>query len=333
VPLNHRILLAARPSGPAGPECFSVIEEPAPEPGPGQALVRVEYLSIDPTIRGWMDRDTYLPAIPVGEVIRSGAAGEVVASKHPAYPVGSRAFGLLGWQEYALVGDGAAEAMPLPDGLTLEDALSVYGTTGLTAYFGIFDIGHPEPGETFVVSGAAGGVGSIAGQIAKHVVGCRVIGIAGSPEKCRWVVDDLGFDACIDYKAEDVPARLAELCPDGIDVYFDNVGGPILDAVLAHLALRARIVACGAISQYNDLDHGYGVRNLFALISQRGRMEGFILLDYLDRFLDGVLELATWVQEGKVRSRVDVVEGLEHAPEALDRLFTGANLGKVIVRL
>ncbi len=328
---NRRIILRERPEGRPGDECFEVREEPIGELGPGQALVEVEYLSIDPTIRGWIAYDTYLPAVPIGDVVRSGGAGRVVASNHDAYPVGALVFGLTGWQEYAVI-DDSSPASVLPEGTDLTDALSVYGTTGITAYFGLLDVGRPEPGETVLVSGAAGATGSVVGQIAK-IVGCHVVGIAGTDDKCRWLVDELGFDAAINYRDEDVGRRIGELCPQGVDVFFDNVGGSILEAALDHIALKARIVLCGSISGYNDTDPQPGPRNLFQLTVQRARMEGFIVLDYLERFPEAALTLAGWVAEGRIRHRVDVVEGLERAPEALNRLFDGTNTGKQLVKV
>jgi NADPH-dependent curcumin reductase len=327
--VNRRIVLASRPRGKPGPECYREDREAVPEPADAEVVVRVRWLSIDPTIRGWMERDTYLPAIPVGDVIRSGGAGEVLASRRDDIPIGTRVFGMVGWQDYAVLG-ADTPVLPIPEGISYEDALSVYGITGLTAYFGLEDIGKPRAGETVVVSGAAGGVGSIAGQIAK-LRGCRVVGIAGTDEKCDWVVDELGFDACINYRTEDVDARLGKLCPDGIDVYFDNVGGEILDAALAHINLHARIPLCGAISTYNDTEVASGLRNIRNLISQRGLMQGFIILDYQERFLEAILQLGTWVADGKLVSRVDVVDGLSQAPAGLSRLFDGDNIGKVLV--
>jgi NADPH-dependent curcumin reductase CurA len=321
--VNRRIVLRVRPEGRPGDECFELREAPVPELGPNQALLAVEYLSIDPTIRGWIAYDTYLPAVPVGEVVRSGGAGRIVASTRDDFPVGALAFGLV---------DDASPASVLPEGTDLTDALSVYGTTGITAYFGLLDVGRPERGDTVLVSGAAGATGSVAGQIAK-ILGCRVVGIAGTEEKCRWLVDELGFDAAIDYRAEDVDRRIGELCPDGVDVFFDNVGGPILEAALNHIALRARVVLCGSISGYNDVEPQPGPRNLFQLTVQRGRMEGFIVLDYLERFPEAALTLAGWVAEGRIEHRVDVVEGLERAPEALNRLFDGTNTGKQLVKV
>jgi NADPH-dependent curcumin reductase CurA len=241
-------------------------------------------------------------------------------------------FGLTGWQDYAVADSGARAMTVLPPGIPLLDAISVYGVTGMTAYFGMLEIGRPDEGETVVVSGAAGATGSIAGQIAK-IKGCRVVGIAGSDEKCAWVTNKLGYDACINYRTDDVAARLRETCPNGVDVFFDNVGGEILNAVLALINLRARIALCGAISTYNTPEPLPGPSNYRQLIVQRGRMEGFIILDYIDRFPEAQLQMASWVVDGKIQHAEDVVAGLENAPAALNRLFTGANTGKVIVKV
>ena len=328
----RRILLAARPSGLVDADTLRIDDTAAvPEPAEGQALVRVGHLSIDPTIRTWMDdAPGYLPPIGIGDVVRSGGIGEVVASRSDALAVGDTVFGMLGWQEYALV-DGADGSMTVvPPGLDPAVVLGVLGVTGMTAYFGITDIGRPQPGATVVVSGAAGATGSVTGQIARIEGAARVVGIAGSAEKCAWLVDELGFDHAINYRDEDVGARLRETCPDGIDVYFDNVGGTILDACLANLAMRARVVLCGAISQYNE-DRPVGPRNYLQLIVKRARMEGFLILDYLDRFPEAQMRMAGWVMEGRIQHREHVVDGLEHAGEALNLLFSGGNTGKVVV--
>ena len=326
---NHRITLAQRPVGEVGPECFATDDVPVESPGPGQALAAVEWLSIDPTIRGWMSQDTYLPAIAVGEPIRSGGIGTVIESNSDALPVGASVFGMTGWQQYALMDAGSTV---LPEGVEPEAALSVFGVTGLTAYFGLLEIGRPVEGETVLVSGAAGATGSIVGQIAK-IKGCRVVGIAGTDEKCAMLTDEFGFDAAINYRTDDVSAAIGAACPNGVDVFFDNVGGDILEAALDHLAMRGRVVLCGAISQYNDTEPRPGPPNLMNLVINRGRMEGFIIMDYMDRALEAMLELGTWVAEGKLVYKTDIVEGLDNAPAALNRLFTGANLGKVMVKL
>jgi NADPH-dependent curcumin reductase CurA len=256
---------------------------------------------------------------------------EVVESRREGFAPGDLVMGMVGWQDYWLIGpDDMANVVP--PGLPVEDVLSIYGATGVTAYLGIEDICAIQPGESFVVSGAAGGVGSVAGQLARVKGAGTVIGIAGTDEKCRWCVEDLGFDACINYKTEDVAARLAELCPDGIDVYFDNVGGPILDAVLANLAIGARIAVCGAISGYTEAQPP-PVYNTPNLIMQRATMQGFLVLDSIDRFPDAVMALLPLVMEGKLKYAVEVVDGLEHAPATLNRLFTGDHTGKLIVRI
>jgi len=330
--VNRRILLAARPHGLVTEECLDRVEEPVPEPADGEVLLRVLALSVDPTNRVWMrEEDSYLPAVEIGAVVRAAGLAQVVTSRREGFAEGDLVMGMPGWQDYWLLRpDDLANVVP--PGLEPSDLLSIYGGTGITAWFGIEDVCALQAGESFVVSGAAGGVGSVAGQLAKLKGASPVVGIAGSDDKCRWVVDELGFDACINYKTEDVAARLVELCPEGIDVYFDNVGGEILDAVLAHLAIGARIAVCGAISTYNE-DEPTGVRNTPNLIMQRARMEGFLVLDYVDRFLEAIMGLAPLVAEGKLRYAVETVDGLEHAPETLNRLFTGDHSGKLIINV
>ena len=258
----------------------------------------------------------------------------MIASNSSRYAVGDTVFSMMGWQDHAVIDEGAASAQVVPPGLEPTAVLSVFGVTGMTAYFGLLDIGQPKPGDTVVVSGAAGATGSVVGQIAKIKGAERVIGIAGTDEKCAWLVDELGFDAAINYKTDNIGARLRELCPKGIDVYFDNVGGEILDTCLGQLALKGRVVCCGAISAYND-DRAdiYGLKNYFTLITRRARMEGFLILDYLDRFPEAQGEMFGWVLDGKVKHAEHVVDGLENAPDALNLLFTGGNTGKVIVRV
>jgi len=314
--------------------CFEMVEVPVPEPGDGEAVVQIEYLSLDPAMRGWVrDEPSYLPPVPIGDVMRSGAAGHVVASKDPSFPVGTAVMGMLGWQEHALIG-GATGAMvnALPEGIGLVDALSLFGSTGLTAYFGLLDVGQPQEGETLVVSGAAGGVGSIVGQIGK-IVGCHVVGIAGTKEKCTWVVDELGFDACIDYRTENVVDALCKACPNGIDVYFDNVGGDILDAALQTMNDFGRIVACGMISRYNDAELAPGPRHIANVVTRRLRMQGFIVMDYLGRLMEAAMQLGAWAAEGKLQNRVHVVDGFHNAPTAVNMLFAGQNMGKLVVKV
>jgi NADPH-dependent curcumin reductase CurA len=330
---NRRLVLAERPTGMVQEQTFRLEESEVPEPGDGEALARVRYLSIDPTIRGWMDdAPGYLPPIAIDEVIRSGGVAEVVRSNSDQYKPSDLLFGFTGWQEY-VVASAARGYQALPEGVSPTMALNLFGVTGMTAYFGLLDVGRVKEGDVVVVSGAAGATGSTVGQIAKIKNAAKVIGIAGGPQKCAWIVQELGFDEAIDYKSQDVAARLREIAPDGIDLYFDNVGGPILDACLAQLALRGRVVLCGAISGYNDRAAVKGPANYSNLIIKRGRMEGFLILDYFDRMPEGQAEMAGWLAEGKIKSSEHVVNGLENAPQALNLLFTGGNTGKVMVKL
>jgi NADPH-dependent curcumin reductase len=332
--MNRQWLLASRPQGMVAPSDFELREGEVPEPGEGEALVRNIYLSLDPAMRGWIsDAPSYMPPVGIGEVMRGGCVGRVERSRHPQLQEGSLVAGMFGWQDYALA--GASDRVPpsrIPDGVPPTLALGALGMTALTAYFGLKEIGRPQEGETVVVSGAAGATGSVVGQIAK-IRGCRVVGIAGGPEKCAWIVDELGFDGAIDYRGEKVAARLRALCPDGIDVYWDNVGGEILEAALANLAMHARVVLCGAISQYNAESAPSGPRNYMNLLVKRSRMEGFLVFDYFDRTAEAMAELAPWVMEGRIRHREDVREGLESAPEALVSLFEGTNTGKLLVKI
>jgi NADPH-dependent curcumin reductase CurA len=327
---NRRIILAERPTGIVDDSIVHLEEQDAPEPGPGQALARVRYLSIDPTIRTWMnDAPGYLPPIGIGEVIRSSGIAEVTESHSDQYAPGDLVFGLTGWQDWVLADEGAMQK--LPEGITPTLALNVFGVTGMTAYFGLIDVGKVREGDVVVVSGAAGATGSTVGQIARIKGAKTVVGIAGSDEKCAWIVDELGFDAAINYKTDDVPKALRSACPDGIDLYFDNVGGPILNACLGQIAMRGRVVLCGAISGYNDPNPPAGPSNYINLLIRRGRMEGFIILDYFSRFAEAQADMGRWVAEGKIKAVEQLVEGLENAPDALNLLFTGGNTGKVIV--
>ncbi|MCB0960733.1 MAG: NADP-dependent oxidoreductase [Acidimicrobiales bacterium] len=331
---NRRMILAQRPTGMVDDTIVTMEEAPVPEPGDGEYVVKVSHVSIDPTIRTWMDdAPGYLPPIGIGEVVRSGGLGTVVASRNDEFPVGTTVFGMLGWQDYALVDGTPGTGNVVPDGMDPTAVLSVFGVTGMTAYFGLLDVGEPKEGDVVVVSGAAGATGSVVGQIAKLKGAGKVVGIAGGPEKCRWIVEELGFDEAIDYKAGDVGEALSAACPEGIDVYFDNVGGEILDAVLERISIGARVVLCGAISAYNDRGSAYRLKNSFMLIMRRAKMQGFLILDYLDRFPEAQGEMFGWVLDGKVKHAVHVVEGLERTPEALNLLFTGGNTGKVIVAL
>src|ERR1700733_15035382 len=283
---NRQWLLARRPEGVIQDSDFNFVETEASTPGEGEVLVRSIMLSVDPTQRGWIAFDTYLPAVKIGEVVRSMGAGRIVASKNPDFAVGDIVSGLVGWQDYVVM-NPKGQLNKLPPGAPLELAMSVFGATGITAFFGLLEVGRPVSGETIVVSGAAGATGSVVGQIAK-IKGCRVIGLAGGAEKCRWLMDEARFDAAIDYKSENVPARLKELCPKGIDIFFDNVGGAVLDAALARLAMRGRIVLCGGIANYNAMEPAPGPKNYLNLVVQRGRMEGFLVLDYMSGAARGI---------------------------------------------
>jgi NADPH-dependent curcumin reductase len=332
---NRRWLLAKRPHGPVKDDDFRMVTEAIPTPGDGEFVVRVTHLSFDPTQRGWLvDAPSYLPPVQIGEVMRAGAVGQVVASNHPGYPVGERVNGTFGWQDYALSdGSGSRTATIVRTGVSAEQALGVFGVTGLTAYFGLMDLGQPKAGETVLVSGAAGATGSVVVQIAKNL-GCKVIGIAGGPDKCAWVRDVARADACIDYKNQDVRAELRALAPRGVNIFFENVGGEILEAGLDNIAQNARVVLCGGISSYNAVGElPPGPRNYMQLVIKRARMEGFIILDYAPRFGEAVQKLAGWIAEGKMNTAVDMQEGLENAPATLRRLFEGKNLGKQLLRL
>ena len=331
---NTQWVLASRPQGMVEPANFERREEEVGKPGESQLLLRNLYLSLDPAMRGWMsDAPSYIPPVQIGEVMRGGCVAEVVASGHDDFAQGDLVFGMFGWQEYAVVDvAGPAPVSKLPAGVSPTDALSALGWTSLTAYFGLEDVGKPQPGETVVVSGAAGATGSVVGQLAK-LKGCRVIGIAGGPEKCAWLTDELGFDGAIDYRSEDVSRRLKELCPDGIHVFWDNVGGEILEAALNRLAMHGRVVFCGAISGYNEDAPPPGPRNYVNILVRRARVEGFLVFDYVDQMPQALAELAPLVQSGQLKTREDIREGLDSAPEALVDLFTGANIGKLMVHI
>jgi len=327
---NRQIRLVQRPTGLVTEDDFEMVEAPMPELAEGEALMRTMYLGMDATVRTWLNRgEGYLPAVEIGEVVRCSGIGPIVATNCDAYTVGDLVMGLPGWSEFGVCRDDLYTTK-LDPGSPMLARMSVFGATGAAAYFGLLDIGQPQPGEAVVVSAAAGATGSLVGQIAK-IKGCRVVGIAGSDEKCAWVVDELGFDACINHRTDDLSARLKELCPDRVDIYFDNVGGPILDAVLGGLAQHGRVVLCGAIAVYNEHGRPPGPANYLNLIARRGTMRGFITLDYWDRFDECVAQLGAWADEGRLRWREQIVDGLEHAPDALNMLFTGENMGKVIV--
>jgi len=330
--INHQFRLAARPVGIPKRSDWTYADEPVRDLGDGELLVKVLYISLDPAMRGWMNEGrSYIAPVAIGAVMRALAAGRVAASRNPAFADGDLVSGSFGVQEYAISnGEGVTRVdtrlAPLPV------HLSTLGMTGMTAYFGLLDVGQPKPGETVVVSGAAGAVGAVAGQIAK-IKGCRVVGIAGGADKCRYIVDELGFDAAIDYKSEDVRGSLKRHCPQGVDVYFDNVGGEILDTVLSLLARRARVVICGAISQYNNTTPVKGPSNYLSLLVNHARMEGFVVFDYAGRYGEAGRELAGWMAEGRVKSREHVVAGLESFPDALLMLYKGENFGKLLLKV
>lgn len=334
---NRQWLLTRRPAGMVAESDFQLVERPVPEIGPGEVLGRLRWLSFEPAMRGWMDdRPSYIAPVELGAPMRAPGLAEVVASNDPAYAPGDVVFGMMSWSEF-VTGRWSAETAgrgyrQVPPDVTPELALGPLGSTGLTAYVGMLDVGRPEPGDTVVVSAAAGATGSVAAQIAR-IKGCRVVGIAGGAEKCRWLLDEARLDAAIDYRNADVGRRLRELCPAGVNVYFENVGGDALEAVLDNLALGARIALCGLISGYNDLDAGSGPRNLFQLIVRRASIRGLLLWDFVDRIPEAFAELRRWVDAGEIAWRVDVQEGFEHVPRTFLRLFTGANEGKQLLRL
>jgi NADPH-dependent curcumin reductase CurA len=332
-PLNAQCRLAARPVGLPKPSDWEIVEEPAGEPRGGEFRVEVEFLSVDPAMRSWMNAGrSYVPPVGVGEVMRAAGIGRVTDSRHPDFHIDEHVYGVFGVQRYA-VSDGSGVRRV---DITLAPApvhLGVLGLSGLTAYFGLLDVGRPEPGQTVVVSGAAGSVGSAVGQIAR-IKGCRAIGIAGGENKCRWLVDELGFDAAIDYKRGELSAQLREHAPDGIDVFFDNVGGEVLEAALSRLARGARVVLSGAISQYNAAEAPRGPANYMQLLVRRASMTGFVIFDYADRYGEGAAQLAEWLRSGELRSREDVVRGdVDQFPEVLLRLFRGENMGKLVLAL
>lgn len=333
--VNRQWVLASRPQGMVSEANFEYREVPIPEPGDGEVLLRNLYLSFDPTQRGWMeDRESYLPPVGIGEVMRAGSVAQVVTSRHPDFAAGSLVQTTGGWQDFLVTRPdaGILGLNRLPDGVPPTLALGALGVTGLTAYWGMLDLGKPQPGETVLVSGAAGATGSVAGQIAR-IKGCRVVGIAGGEAKCRWLENTARFDAVIDYKREDVDARIGALCPDKVDVFFDNVGGSILEAALNHINMRARVVLCGGISGYNASEPLPGPSNLMNLVVMRARMEGFIVIDYLGRSQQAVTDLMGWLSSGELVHQEDVQEGFENIPATLTRLFTGRNIGKQLLKI
>lgn len=335
--VNRRFILRERPVGDFDPRVLQRVEEAVPTPGPVQALVRNLYLSLDPTNRVWMNEEpSYLPPVGLGEVMRGIGVGEVVASNTSAYRVGAKVSGLLGWQDYAIISEHDAlrprvipSILPVP----LTSTLGVLGTNGMTAYFGLLDIGKPKRGETVVISAAAGGVGSIAGQIAK-IYGARVVGIAGSHDKCDWLTHELGFDAAICRRDADWKEKLAAACPDGVDVDFENVGGEMMEAVLKLMNKHGRVVLCGMISQYGkSMADTMGPRNFGEILIRRLKVQGLIILDYFPRFPLAQLRMLWWLKRGRIKERSTIVRNLDNAPHALVQLFNGENLGKMLVEI
>jgi NADPH-dependent curcumin reductase CurA len=333
---NHQVRLASRPVGLPTRDNWRFSSEPVAEPGPGGVLVKTLSLSLDPAMRGWMNEGkSYIPPVEIGAVMRAGGVGKVIASNNAAFAVGDYVNAGLDVQEYCLIPEEQIKRsgmFKIDARMGLTTWLNVLGMPGMTGYFGLMDVGQPKAGETVVVSGAAGAVGQTVGQMAK-LKGCRVVGIAGGTAKCDWVVNELGFDACIDYKSGDVKAGLKEHCPKGVDIYFDNVGGDILDAVLTRINRKARIIICGAISQYNNTTPVQGPKNYLSLLVNRARMDGIVVFDYADRYAVAIAEMAGYLKDGKMKSKEDVVQGLENFPETLLKLFNGENFGKLVLQV
>lgn len=330
--MNKQLLFVKRPVGEVETSTWTLETNPVPEIEDGQLLIKQHYISLDPAMRGWMNNSkSYIEPMAIGSVMRAGSVGEVIASKNPKFKVGEYLAGTGGVQQYTAT-DGKGYYPVEPKMAPLPTYIGTLGMPGMTAYFGITEVGKIKEGDTVLVSGAAGAVGSIVGQVAK-IKGCKVVGIAGGAEKCAYVVDELGFDACIDYKNENVASRFKEECPKGIDVYFDNVGGEILDIALSRLKMHARIVICGAISQYNNKTAIKGPSNYLALLVSRATMQGMVVFDYADRYKEGAMQLGQWMAQGKLKSREDIYEGIENFPETFQRLFSGDKMGKLVLKV
>jgi NADPH-dependent curcumin reductase CurA len=331
---NRQLILRSRPKGLLASGDLQLLETPVPTITDGQALARVKYLSIDPTMRLWMVADTYLPAVAIGDVMRAAGFAEVVESRHKDFKKGSKVIGLTGLQDYCVIDPAQKHGVfrKVPSIPLVSDTafLGVLGITGITAYFGMTDIAKPQKGETLVVSAAAGATGSIAGQIGK-IHGCRVVGIAGGAEKCKWIIEDLGFDAAVDYKQPDWKEKLAAATPKGVDIDYENVGGEIMHEVLERMNLHGRVVLCGLISGYTKGDPA--LESFAMVLVKRLRVQGFIVLDYMDRYMEAAKQLGKWKMFGKLKDRETIVEGLEKAPEAINMLFTGGNIGKLMVKV
>ena len=331
--MNKQLKLAKRPVGLPQADTWTLETSPIPTPKEGEVVIKQLYISLDPAMRGWLnDVRSYIPPVQIGEVMRAGSVGQVIASKHPHYKVGMYLSGYGGVQQYVVTdGSGGWYAVD-PSLAPLPTYIGTLGMPGMTAYFGILEVGAIKEGEVVLVSGAAGAVGSIVGQIAK-IKGCRVVGIAGGPEKCKYLIDELGFDGAIDYKNEDVRAGIRRECPKGIDVYFDNVGGEILDIALTRIRRHARIVICGAISQYNNTTAIKGPSNYLSLLVNRARMEGMVVMDYAKDYKKAAMEMGMWIAQGKMKSKEDVYEGIENFYDTFLRLFSGEKLGKLVLKI
>jgi NADPH-dependent curcumin reductase len=334
MPSSRQVKLAARPVGEVKASDFEVAEAPVPEPGDHQFVVELTHISIDPAMRGWMnDVRSYIAPVGIGEVMRAGGIGRVIASRHDGFAEGELVRGMFGVQEHAASDGAGVDKITQTDGASLAAHLGVLGMTGMTAYFGLLDVGRVKPGDTVLVSGAAGAVGSVVGQLAK-IKDARAVGIAGGAEKCGMLVEELGFDAALDYKSDDFRSELRNHTPDGVDVYFDNVGGEILDLALTRLARGARVAICGAISQYNNAAPAPGPSNYMMLLVSRATMAGFLVFDYVDRFPEAVADMSKWLAEGRLKSIEDTVRGdIASFPDMLARLFKGQNTGKLVLEL
>ncbi len=333
---NRQFRLKERPAGRISDANFDFVTQPVPEVCDGQALVRNLYLSLDPTMRIWMtDVPQYMPPVKIGDVMRGSGLGQVLDSKCKDYKKGDIVTGLLGWQDYSVIDAAdkmAPQVLPKLLPIPLTAMLGPAGMTGLSAYFGLLDVGQPKKDETLVVSAAAGAVGCIVGQIGK-IKGCRVVGIAGDDDKCQWLTKELGFDAAVNYKKEDWKKQLAAACPKGVDINFENVGGDIMNTVNSMLNLKGRVVLCGLISGYNDADSSKAKADMRQILMKRARVEGFIILDYASKFREGAMQLATWIMQGKIKYKETIVNGLEQAPTAINKLFDGGNTGKLMVKI
>ena len=329
---NKQLLLSKRPVGMPSADTWTLVENPIPELKDDEVLIQNHYISLDPAMRGWIkDGKSYIPPVPLGDIMRAGSIGKVIKSKNPKYKEGDVLTGWGGVQQYIVTnGDGY---YPVDTSLApMPMYISTLGMPGMTAYFGILEVGKIKEGDTVLVSGAAGAVGSVVGQIAK-IKGCRVIGIAGGSDKCKYIVDDLGFDGAIDYKNENIHAGIKQHCPKGIDVYFDNVGGEILDAALARLRMHARIVICGAISQYNNEGAVKGPSNYLSLLVNRATMQGMVVMDYAKEYSTAALQMGQWMMEGKLKSKEDIYDGIENFHETFQRLFSGDKKGKLVLKV